>query len=415
MSIRYKKYRFLKIVFPVMIILMLLTHLFSFITLGYVNNIKKEKNEDRDISNILFDLKVKIYMKLLKSPSLIVCVIKNDSVVWNNSYGHSNFYLRKKASLDTIYTIGSISKCVTGTAFMKIFENESYNVDLDDNISRWLPFDLKNPSFPKKNITFRMLLGHRSSIIDNFDDLLKINEFDEDPIIWTREHLVKGGKYFKNDYWGENKPGENCSYSSFAFVVLSGLIESISGLKFDDFCQKNLFKPLNMTNTSYDINKLNKKNFARPYFPSLFGYIPFVHYDAKIMAACGGLRTNVFDLSNFLIMHMNDGMYKNKRILSKSTIEEMHALYDPDFEGYWFHGGIINFGLAWAHLDINGKHWEGYNGGAVGYSCDMATLPSENIGVIMLSNNHFYRFMTPYYDRYQYHDPLATLLIQKAE
>jgi CubicO group peptidase (beta-lactamase class C family) len=70
-----------------------------------------------------FDLKVKMYMHLLKSPSMTVCVIKNDSIVWSKAYGYSNVYLRKKTTLDTIYVIGSISKTITGTAIMQIIEN----------------------------------------------------------------------------------------------------------------------------------------------------------------------------------------------------------------------------------------------------------------------------------------------------
>ena len=372
-------------------------------------------SKNQALKDKIFDLKVRMYMRLLKAPSLTVCVIKNDSIVWNNTYGLSNVYLLKRPSLDTIYTVGSISKCVTGTAIMQIIENESYNIDIDDDVSRYLPFDFKNPNHPKVNITFRMLLGHHSSILDSFNDLLNIFEFNDDILQWVTDHLVPGGKHYKQDYWGDFPPGVYCNYSSFAFVVLSLLVEQISGLKFDDYCQKNLFKPLDMKSTSYDIKKLDKKKFARPYFPSLLGYIPFFHYDAKQMTACGGLRTNAIDLSHFLIMHMNNGMYNNTRILKNSTVKLMHSLYIPNDPGYWFHGGNISFGLAWAHLYVNGKHWEGYNGGAVGYSCDMATMASEKVGVVMLSNNHCYRFMTPYYDRYQWHEPLASLLIEKAE
>jgi len=386
-----------------------------FVMMFFLSTNIKALSENQDLNDKIFDLKVKTYMKRLKAPSLAVCVIKNDTVVWSDTYGYSNIYLRKKTTLDTIYTIGSISKCVTGTAVMQLIENESNNVDLDDNVSEWLPFDLKNPNFPNVNITFRMLLGHRSSLLDSLSDLLNIFQSSDDIFKWVQDHIVHGGKYYKQDYWGDIPPGENCTYSSFAFVVLSLLVEQISGQNFDDYCQENMFQPLNMTNTSYEIERLDKKKFARPYFPSLLGYIPFFHYDAKVLAPCGGLRTTANDLSHFLIAHMNNGIYNNVRILKNSTVELMHALYDANDTGYWFHGGNITFGLGWAHLDINGKHWEGYNGGAVGYSCDMATIASENVGVVILSNNHFYRFMTPYYDRYQWHDPLASLLLEKAQ
>jgi CubicO group peptidase (beta-lactamase class C family) len=260
-----------------------------------------------------------------------------------------------------------------------------------------------------------MLLGHRSGIYDNLIDLLKINELNGNPLQWVKDHLTTEGKYYTKDYWSTFEPGTKCSYSSFAFVVLSALVEQITGENFDDFCQKKIFTPLQMTSTSFVIENLDKNQFARPYFPSIFGYIPFIHYDGKVLAACGGLRTNAVDLAHFLIAHMNNGVYKNIRILENSTVELMHTLYDEEDTGSWFHGGIIKFGLGWAHLEINGKHWEGYNGGAVGYSCDMTMIQSERAGVIILSNNHFYRFMTKIYDRYQWHDLLATHLLKKAK
>ena len=183
----------IKISIKIFIILVAIFLILSSIAIAKENNSKK--SIQLTLEEKIFDFKVKMYMRLLKSPSMTVCVIKNDSVVWSNTYGYSNIYLGKKTTLDTIYTIGSISKSVTGTAMMQIIENESYNVNLDDNVSKWLPFDLKNPYFPNTNITFRMLLAHRSGLYDYLTDLFKVTELTDDPIQWVEEHIAPYGKY----------------------------------------------------------------------------------------------------------------------------------------------------------------------------------------------------------------------------
>lgn len=369
--------------------------------------------EKKSLDERIFDLKVKTYMKILNYPSLTVCVIKNNTVVWNNAYGYSNVYLRKKATLDTIYVIGSISKCVTATAAMQLYEKNYF--DLDDNVSKWLPFDLKNPKYPDVNITFRMLLAHRASLNDTMRALFNIFQYSDNSTQFIYDHLNPDGKYYKEDFWSDHPPGEKGWYSSFGFIILSALVERASGKKFEDYCQKNIFQPLNMYNSSFDIEKLDKNNFARPYFPFFLGFIPFFHYDAKEIAPCGALRTTVLDLSHFLIAHMNNGIWNNVRILQNSTVQEMHKIHYNDQTGFPFYNGTMRFGLGWGHLEINGHHWEGYNGGAVGYSCDMAVNSSENVGVIMLSNVHVYRFTSKFFSVYKFHDPFAMMLLSKAK
>jgi len=389
----------------------------NFSIVSSYNLINDKKIVERDINNFLFSTKVKTYMRLLKTPSITAAVIKNDSIVWTNAYGFSNFYIRQKANINSIYVVGSISKTITAAAIMKIIENKSYNITLDDNVNYWLPFNLENPNYPDINITFRMLLAHQSSLTDSITDIFYYLPLIEDKVQWLKDRITPDGKYYDGSCWKNYPPGKEHNYSNIGFILLSYLVENITKMNFNDFCKINIFKPLNMKNTSFHNEGLNKKQFARPYFPiSNFIHIPIHHYDTECVCGCAGLRTTCIDLAKFLILHMNKGVYNGVRILNETTIEEMHRVQYPcEPEKKWFFGGNISAGLGWSHICRNGIHWQGYNGGAVGFSCNMLINSDENTGIIMLCNKHTYRSVGPYSQiRFDWYQNLAKLLLTKS-
>jgi len=396
---------FRQIVVSVLILLLVLPSVLS----AYEETTLKDKPI---LDEILFSLKVRTYMKIINMPSLVACVIYNNSVVWSKTYGCSGVYIRHKANLDSIYVVGSISKTIVATALMQLYENENFG--LDDNISKFLPFDIKNPNHPAVNITFRMLLAHQSSLGDTFFDLFHFLPLIDNRSQWIEERLIPGQEKYRETYWKDYAPGENCSYSNMGFVLLALLVEKISGMPFEEYCQKNIFSSLCMNSTSFNIEGLNKRKLARPNFHVFGGiYIPFFNYDAKCLAACGGLRTTADDLSHFLIVHMNKGVWNGVRILNESTIELMHSVQYPN-STQSFYDNNLQHGLGWIHLNLSGEMWQGYNGGAIGYCCNMMFKESSNIGVIMLSNGHFSRsFFSK--ERIVYYNKLGDLLIQKAE
>ncbi len=359
-----------------------------------------------------------MYMYLLKAPSVSAAVIKNDSIVWSNAYGFSNFYLRRKANINTIYVAGSISKSITATAVMKIIENESYNVSLDDNVNNWLPFDLKNPKYPDLNISLRMLLAHQSSLTDSINDILYYLPLIEDKVEWLKKRIIPEGEFYDGSCWKDYPPGKEHNYSNMGFVILSYLVENITNMTFEEFCQQNIFKPLEMYNTSFHNEGLNKKQFARPYFPVFnWFHIPLYHYDTECVCGCAGLRTTAVDLAKFLIIHMNNGTCDGVRILKNSTIEEMHRVQYPTKEPkQWFFGGTTSAGLGWSHINRSGIHWQGTNGGAVGFSCNMLMDTENNTGIVVLTNKHTYRSGGPYSQiRFEWYQDLAKHFLTKTE
>jgi len=367
------------------------------------------------LTDAFFNFKVRTYMKIEQTPSLVACVLNTTDVVWMKAYGHSNVYLRKKATLDTIYLTGSISKTVTAMALMQLYDNKMFN--LDDNVSKYLPFDLKNPNYPTVNITYRMLLAHQASLGDyrQISDLRYYFPLSTNRTQWIQERLIPGQPLYRPENWMDYPPGANCSYSNMGYIIAALLVERITHTSFEDYCQQHIFTPLQMNHTSFNVGDLNQSQIAPPNFHILGLYIPLFNYDTKCLDACTGLRTTVTDLSHFLLVHMNHGVWNNVRVINASTLDEMHTVQYPN-SSHLMYGWVVHHGLGWVHLNISGDPWEGYSGGALGYCCNMMIQQSSNTAVIMLQNGQFKRSsgVTTPQQRIKAFVDLGYLLLQKA-
>jgi len=376
----------------------------SFISVS-ANIISDEQNKSiilnsqrNELNNNLFDMKMSFLMKFATFPSLSACIINNDQVIWSKSYGYYDLKNEKEPNSYTIYVIASITKTIVGTALMQLYEQGYFS--LDEDVNNYIPFQLRNPNFPNEPVTFRMLLSHTSSLNTNTRNEYYWTNFSGDPPFsffpepYLEEFLIPGGKYYHEDVWSDTyKPGEHAMYANIGFDLISYLVEILSGEQFLSYCQDHIFDPLNMKNTSFNLSTLNIDNVAIPYHYLLGKYyqineLSFIYGDSippepywKLRCfPAGGLYTTINDLSNFLIAHMNEGVYQNTRILEKETVELMHTI-QPD--------NAIGYGLAWMSKPINFKHSAmGHGGDLMGVDTWMLYIPSEKIGIIYLANGN---------------------------
>jgi CubicO group peptidase (beta-lactamase class C family) len=363
-----------------------------------------------------FDFKIKLLMWLNHIPSLVICIIKENKVVFMDSYGFSNYYLRNKARTDNIYLAESISKTVTSTALMQMYEKGLF--DLDDDISKYIPFEVKNPKFPEVNITFRMLLSHQSSLNDfgirlgQIPSILGYAYSNNTFYPLLKMMLVPGEELYNEQYYSDYTPGKNARYCELGYAMVGYLVETISGLTLEKYCQENIFKPLNMTNTSFYPNSLNQKKLMKPYTlivqkliplaskediafnPIVQRLLPLPKYDFQFLDPPAGLWTNAEDLSHFLIAHMNGGVYNGYSILKESTVDIMHTLHYPNSTdsllANFMAGNLkLQHGLGWFFIDLLGLKLEGHAGASPGYNCHMYvvnTTNGEKAGLILLAN-----------------------------
>jgi len=99
-----------------------------------------------------------------RAPGFSAAVVVGERLIWSGGYGLADVHGGIEMSPDSIQNIGSISKTVTATAVMQLWEEGRFG--LDDDVGDFLPYPIRNPRFPDTPITFRQLLAHRSAIKD---------------------------------------------------------------------------------------------------------------------------------------------------------------------------------------------------------------------------------------------------------
>ena len=343
--------------------------------------------DEAELATDTFDDQITELMNNSHLPSLAVAIIKNESIVWSEGYGFADIKHQKRPTNETVYMIASISKTFATTAIMQLWEQGCF--DLDDDINEYLPFSVRNPNYPNVPITFRMLLSHRSSISANNLRLFTYFSLFHYPYNHLEGYLTPGGLLYSPRIWKDVPPGKSTTYTSTGIELLGFLVECISNESFIKYCTNHIILPLDMNNTSYHVADYNKDHLATQYI-YLFGkFIPLPYFEDRNYAS-GGLRSNLNDLSHYLSAFMNGGVYKGVRILKNETVDLM---FTPQYSDSRFSG----FGLGW---QIFGSHDEnnetnrriGHNGGMPGSLTYMFYHVADDVGLIILSNQHlFYR------------------------
>lgn len=358
------------------------------LNLGIFTKLERKENEFKNL-----ETEIQETVDKLNVVGLSISVIENNKISYSQGFGYADIDKNIKTDTNTIYRIASISKSITASAIMKLYEEGKFK--LDDDINDYLNgFEVRNPNFPDEKITFRMLLTHTSSIIDGdtYSTIYDIQDF------------------------GDYKPGDQFEYSNYGYNLLATLIEQISNQDFEDFVQENIFKPLNMK-ASFNPNKFEDvDNIA-----VLYGIDEDGNYyerlndkkrmednivisstvrdkDGKIplgnafkYSPTGGLRTSPNELAKFMIMLSNKGLYNGTRVLKKDTVELMEQIhwYGDALNGLYKCKGL---GLHITDDLIEGSRLIGHTGEAYGLLSNMFYDENRKFGYIMMLNGNNYKF-----------------------
>lgn len=257
-------------------------------------------------------------------PGLSAAIVRGNRLIWSQTYGYQNLTTNKPVNDSTQFLLASVSKPVTATALMKLWEKGFFG--LDEDINNFLSFSVRNPNHLNTPITFRMLLTHTSSINDTWTVLNPLYILNNDypiPIeTFLENYLVQGGWYYNSSNFDNVLPGSQGNYTNIGTSLIACLVDSISNNSFEQFCQDSLFIPLGMNHTSWFLNNLDTTNIAIPYQYISPHYYNHSHYGVPFYPA-SQLRTSAIQLAHFVNMFLNHGKLGDKQILDSTTVELM--------------------------------------------------------------------------------------------
>ena len=341
-------------------------------------------------------------------PGAVCLVARHGKIIYHKSFGWRDIESDDKMEADDIFRIASMTKALTSTCVMMLYE-EGYFL-LDDPISKYIP-EFKNPmvlesvnfadssyvAHPAKNkITIRQLLNHTAGIGYTFT----CKELDA---IYRKagipEGIHKTDQNLKDQVLGLAKapllhePGEKFTYGMNT-DVLAYLIEIISGKTFDVFLKERLLGPLGMEDT-YFVLPENEYDRMVTLYEDGKGYdlrkYPDDYYDYPIegskthFSGGGGLSSTALDYARFMQMFLNGGKYNGHQILSRKTIELMTMNQVGDRHGDAGFG--LGFGITMADKtkkpgSEGNYYWGGY------FSTSFWLDPTEDLVGIFMTQMH---------------------------
>ena len=198
-------------------------------------------------------------------PGLSISIVKDGNIVWEEHFGYANIDENIVVDENTLFMLASISKTVTATALMQLFEDGLFS--LDDDIDDYLPFDVNHPDYLTP-ISFKMLLTHTSGIKDNWDVMPYYDGDSELELgYYLEQYLIPEGEFYgSNSNFTNSMPGTNYIYSNIGAALIGFLVEEISSQPFNDYCNENIFEPLSMNNAFWFLSEIeNLDQVALPY------------------------------------------------------------------------------------------------------------------------------------------------------
>ena len=367
-----------------------------------------------------------------KVPGLGVIIFKDGTEIYSKFLGKRNLEKSKPVTRHTRFRVASVSKMFTIFSLMQLVERGKIN--LDEDAGKYLGFELRNPKFPQKKITVRMLAAHTSSLRDG-------KTYSTSPEVSVEEFFRPDGNFWEDGvHFADEPPEKFFSYCNLNYGLLGTIIESVTGTRFDIYQRKNILAQLE-TKADYVPGNFDAGEFEKlgtvyrkenpdgvwdefgEWFPQIDGYEiqpskNFLNlqdpYDKKncrifdlknyragtnatIFSPQGGLRISFEELAHALEMLMNGGIFHGKKILSKESLDEMFArqwIFDGK-NGDNCGGVILSYGFGIYFVDGKScarvcKNFEvnlvGHTGAAFGLLSGLFFIPETKTGFLYVTN-----------------------------
>lgn len=277
------------------------------------------------------DKKIEEFMQHLHKVSGFngnVLVAKKGKILYEGSFGWANRLLRDSLKLSSQFELASVTKTMTGTAIMQLWEKGK--IKLDQNVKDFFP------DFPYEGVTIRLLLTHRSGMMNYVyfvDGIYRSEKLNQKKGITNQEVMSMIAKYKPARF---NKPNASFLYNNSNFMVLGAIIEKVTGMSYADYMKENVFKPAGMTHTAV-------------YSKAVYDKIPadVVGHDRnswKYSVAQNFLDGPVGDKGIYSTvgdLYIFDQALKAGRLIKQATQDSAYTGHNPMVRGHF------NYGYGW--------------------------------------------------------------------
>lgn len=335
-----------------------------------------------NIDRVVTELEPEIQRALLAGniPSASIALIAGDKVIWTNGYGYSNLWARTPATPNTVYLVGSTFKAMSTIALLQQMEQGKFK--LDDPVNNYLSDFKIQGEDPQHPVTFRHLLTHTSGLPGDFGGFP----------VWGDTVPPSLDEYLRKSLKVTRPPLVRVEYSNMAFTLVGYLVQKFSGVPYKQYIQEHIFTPLEMNSTAFEPRPDMEERLAIPYvFDEKSGsQTGTVRLKASVWPA-GIVYGTVLNQANWLIANLNGGVFKDKRLISQATLDQMFTRQYDQFKGtienIWGNE-TAGFGLTWWTEVRDGDHYIAHSGSVPGYTAFLLGNRDRKLGFAIMTNGN---------------------------
>jgi YD repeat-containing protein len=328
-----------------------------------------------------FDDFVNQALKDWKVPGVAVAVVQGGKVMLLKGYGYRDLEKQLPVTQDTLFAIGSITKSFTVTTLG--MEMDECKVDWDKPVRDYLPaFKMYDPVLTEQ-MMIRDLITHRSGL-PRHDMVWYSSDF-------SREDIISRLRYLE-----PNKPLRSTfQYNNLMFMTAGYIAGLLNNKTWEDTIRERILSPLGMKGTNFSLkDSQNSPDFALPYRKGndVKAEVKRMPFDEQCPDRCaigpaGEINSSVADMSRYVLFHLNKGKLEGKAMLSENNAIQMQTPQmvlqgTPDYK----EESETSYGMGFFISQYRGHKRVEHGGNLDGFSAELAFLPNDGIGVVVLTN-----------------------------
>ena len=325
------------------------------------------------------DSVVNDFRSVWQVPGIALGIIKDNNIYLKKGYGYADVEKQIPVTSQTLFSIGSSTKSFTACGLAMLADEGK--VSWEDPVSRHLPiFRLKN-KWASDSATLIDILSHQTGLAGHgFMQFSIARQYDRREIVKRLRHLEFSSS-FRTEFIYQNQ----------MYQVATVLLEELSGKSWETLMEDKLFAPLQMNSTTFwgYENRVDSNNFTKRYTYNKEGNMvptPPVAPWLQEISGSGSIYSNVDDLCNWTLFNLNKGTFQNKELVKEETMNYLHTPQVVVSREIAPGVHMLSHALGWDIMVYRGHLVVFKPGGFNGVTSQVAFLPDENIGIILLGN-----------------------------
>jgi CubicO group peptidase (beta-lactamase class C family) len=342
---------------------------------GFAAMAQKQPPIDKRLAGL--DTAIARYLQDWHGAGCAVAVVEKNKVLLAKGFGFRDYEKKLPVTENTLFAIGSSTKAFTASLLGMLVKEGK--LDLDKPAHDYLPELVFYNEYLTNHVTPRDMMTHRTGL-PRHDFAWYDSPTPRDSLLYRIRFLEPSAELRQS--W---------QYNNFMYLAQGMLAEKLYGKKWEVVVREKIFQPLNMQQSNFSINDLQKApDYAKGYDNDSIKVTGYMNIDA--MGPAGSINSSAKEMANWALTWVNKGKFDGKEVIPPGYVAQAMATQMamgagapskeiPDAFG-------TAYGLGWMVSNYRGHYQVEHGGNIDGFSASVAFFPTDSIGIVVLTNQN---------------------------